>query len=62
MDNKQFKKENLFFCYDSKLKKFIYRNYKIESLVNAINPNTNHMFWIYMRTDELTNAVNECKR
>ncbi|WP_259751031.1 hypothetical protein [Lactococcus cremoris] len=43
MDNKQFKKENLFFCYDSNLKKFIYRNYKIESLVNAINPNTNHM-------------------
>ncbi|MDT2725468.1 MULTISPECIES: hypothetical protein [Lactococcus] len=44
------------------MKKFIYRNYKIESLVNAINPNTNDMFWIYMRTDELTNAVNEYKR
>lgn len=48
----------LFCCYSADLKDFLYmRGFRYE--VCGLNPNNHQMFWAYIRTQELSDALDK---
>ncbi|MCG6979064.1 hypothetical protein [Lactococcus lactis] len=50
-------KENLFFCYNKKLKQYLYFECGIDSEFSALHPKTMKEFWVYVKTEELDKAL-----
>lgn len=47
----------LFFCYSVELRNYLYQQH-IKYRVAAINPNSQKMFWMYIKDDALDKALN----
>lgn len=54
MDNNQ-----LFYCYSGKLKTFLVYKKKIKYLHRGHNSNTSKDFWVFVRNEDLCNALTE---
>lgn len=50
-------KKHIYCCYSLALRNFL-SNYGIQYEIVGLNPNNNQMFWAYIRTDKLNNALN----
>lgn len=57
MDNSRF-----FFCYDSKLFKWLRYEKSISFLFKAKHEQTLKSFWLFERTEELTAAIDQYKQ
>ena len=51
-------KERLFCCYSVDLRNFLYEK-GIKYDLCALNPNTKNMFWAFIRSDALDQALDE---
>ena len=49
---------SLFCCYSAELKNFLTKN-GIRYEICALNPNTNNMFWAYLRNDKLDKLLTD---
>ena len=50
-------KKHIYCCYSLELRIFLTRH-GIKYEIVGLNPNNNQMFWAYIRTDKLNNALN----
>jgi hypothetical protein len=46
-----------FYCYDSKLAKYLRYDREVKFICNAIHPKTNKMFWQFIRSDKLNEYI-----
>lgn len=54
-------KEKVFPCKSNKLSKFLTQEKKIMYISRVLDKNDNKWIWLYIRTDELANALVEWK-
>lgn len=54
-----FTKDDLFYCYSSRLKKFLGNTKSIRHIAKGVNEKTNKRFWLFFRTTELIEALDE---
>lgn len=54
-------KEKVFPCKSNKLSKFLSQEKKIMYISRVLDKNDNKWIWLYIRTDELANALVEWK-
>lgn len=50
---------DFFFCYDKKVMKYLRYTKGIGFITNALHPNTKLEFWLFEKTSELQEALNE---
>ena len=50
--------KNLYCCYSVNQRNFLTKN-NINYEICALNPNSKNMFWVYIRTENLTEKLNE---
>lgn len=48
----------LYCCYSVQVRDYLYKN-GVKYDLCALNPNTNNMFWAYIRTERLDKLLNE---
>lgn len=48
----------LYCCYSVQVRDYLYKN-GVKYDICALNPNTNNMFWAYIRTERLDKLLNE---
>jgi hypothetical protein len=56
MSNKQFNKEDLFYCYSIALFHFLKAN-GFFYLAKGLNENTNKNYWVFVRTPDFLEAL-----
>lgn len=49
-----------FFCYDRNLSNYLKR--KFNHITTAMNPSTKKIFTLFVRTDELSKAINQYQK
>lgn len=52
-------KKDLFYCYSPKLKRFLTSHKGIRYLHQGINASSKRSFWVFIRTEDLGNALAE---
>lgn len=57
---KAFSKEDLFYCYSPRLKAFLNKK-GIQHVAKGRNEKTNKIFWLFLRSDLLSEALDEWK-
>ena len=57
MDNKE-NKVKLYCCYSLNLRKFLFNN-GVEYDLAALNPNSQNLFWVYVKDEKLDKLLNE---
>lgn len=50
-------KKHIYCCYSLALRNFLTK-YGVHYEIVGLNPNTNQMFWAYLRTKKLNSALN----
>lgn len=50
--------KRLYCCYNVKVRDFLYEN-GVKYDLCALNPNTNNMFWAYIRNEKLDKLLSE---
>ena len=55
-------KEKLFFCYNKKLKQYLYFECGIDSEFSALHPKTMNQFIFYIKTEQLDKALTNYKK
>ena len=48
----------LYCCYSLNLRDFLYKH-GVKYELCALNPNSNNMFWVYIRNEKLNELLNE---
>lgn len=56
---KEFSKDDLFFCYSPNLKKFLCKEKNIQYIAKGINSETKKTYWLFIKTDNLSLALTE---
>ena len=57
MDNKE-NKVKLYCCYSLNLRKFLFNN-GVEYDLAALNPNSQNLFWVYVKDEKLDKLLTE---
>ncbi len=47
----------MFFCYNKRVKQYLYFECGIDSEFSALHPKTKREFWVYFKTEELDKAL-----
>jgi hypothetical protein len=55
----EFSKDDLFYCYSPKLKKFLCQVKNISYIGKGINSDTNKTYWLFIRNKELNISLDE---
>ena len=50
--------DKLYCCYSLNLRNFLYQN-GLKYELCALNPNSKTMFWVYVRTEQLSDLLNQ---
>ena len=50
---------NFFFCYDANLSHYLKFDKGFNYITKAINPNSNKIFWLYWKSEQLNIAISE---
>jgi hypothetical protein len=55
----EFGKDNLYYCYSPKLKKYLCKTKNISYIGKGINDETKRTYWLFIKTDELSKSLLE---
>lgn len=56
-NNKKNLRDKMFFCYNKRVKQYLYFECGIDSEFSALHPKTKREFWVYFKTEELDKAL-----
>ena len=52
-------RSDVYICYSSKQKDWLCKEKGFKYVINALNPNSHKMFWLFMRNEEFNKVLSE---